>query len=119
MLSFSDALSITKSTKMEKVPEQVMAPSPVTITTTAVTNTQQQQQHQQQPPLATSPNSLQFGNMMSLASDQDSDDGWSNEPKPDLPVQSAQRDSWGDVWEDVAQLSVTQTPKVSVLVVKT
>jgi len=111
MLSFSDALSITKSTKMEKVPEQVMAPSPVTITTTAVTNTQQQQQQQQQPPLATSPNSLQFGNMMSLASDQDSDDGWSNEPKPDLPVQSAQRDSWGDVWEDVAQLSVTQTPK--------
>ena len=52
--------------------------------------------------------SLQFGNISNFdESEHESDDGWSqkNEVKA-TPMRQCQmaRDSWGDVWEDVAQV---------------
>ena len=81
-----------KPEKMEKVCEKL----PVPVATSSIKP-------------VSSP-SLQFGNISNFdESEHESDDGWShkNEVKA-TPVRQCQmaRDSWGDVWEDVAQVSL-------------
>ena len=81
MLSFSDALSISKSSKSSEKDCTKMAPPPVPPPTTTTA--------QQPPAPIASPNSLQFGNISNFESDHDdSDDGWSQqEQKIEMPAQ--------------------------------